>query len=500
MAPKTKTSKKGAPPKSIFKKPLFYAATLGTVGALALGTWGVTSYNKSEPPAPNPEPASIELSADSPAYAWLTSLETKSPSDAGGETPKMDRSRPLVPDLSCSVLKTAPKENLYTGDLNFADQDFTIQVLAPGTSGQVFTSIVKGSGSCWPKAVEQKEGETYRYVEAGEGFIAQIGDTLIYAPQSDEAKAKKFFDSISKSMTGATCLSTEVKDSDYTRNKHFSEDDYTGKMESEIVKSTLPLDKLPVVTVPELAEIEKPDAEEPEAPLDPSVPSAPDEVTKPTFSDRPEVRTEAFESEARYQVSDVEGPGCGWGWTAWELPTETAADFTKSKSAGVKVAQDAANAEADAYVNKQTDWAGARLSDSHDANAWNSYAKEFNAATGRWDWLNTKRAEVKPKWEKYVKAHDYWKNFEKIKSDEEAKYNTATQNCRDDKKAQEDWDERYDGTSGETGGDSGIPSRPAGCDKDPVAPSILKEERPKEPLPPKLDAGVTIPDSWDRPQ
>ena len=500
MAPKTKTSDKGSPPKSLFKKPLFYAATLGTVGALALGTWGVVSYNKPEPPAPDPGPASIELSVDSPAYAWLTSLEKQAPSDAGGATPKMDRSRTLVPGLSCSVLKGAPKENLYTGDVNFSGQDFTIQVLAPGTSGKVFTSIVKAAGSCWPKAVEQKEGDTYRYVEAGEGFIAQIGDTLVYAPQPDEAEAKKLFDSISKSMTAGTCLSTEVKDSDYTRNKHFSEDEYTGKIESEIVESTLPLDNLPVVTVPKLAEIENPDAKEPEGPLDPSVPSAPEEVTKPTFNERPEVRTEPFESEARYQVSDVEGPGCGWGWTAWELPTETADELAQSKSAGVKKAQDAANAEADAYVNKQADWASARLTDAQNANAWNTYVSETNAATKRWDWLNAKRSEVKPKWDEYVKNHNYWKNFEKIKSDEEEKYNTATQNCRDDRKAQEDWDERYDGTSGETGGSSGIPDRPAGCEKDPVAPAILKEERPKEPLPPKLEAGVTIPDSWDQPQ
>lgn len=501
MAPKNKTPDKDAPRKSILKKPLFYVATLGTVGALALGTWGIAVYNKPEPPAPDPSPQSIELSVDSPAYAWVSSLSTGSQtSDAGGDEVTVDRTRPLVPDLTCSVLKNAPRENLYTGDATLEKQEFTLQILAPGTSGKVFSNIVKDSGSCWPKTVEQKETDTYRYVEAGDGFIAQIGDALVYMPQSDESKATKSFDGIAKSMKDAACLSTAVRDADYARNKHFSEEEYTGKVNSEVIESTLPLDDLPTVAVPELEEIKDPEAEEPEGPLDPTIPSEPEEVTKPTFNERPEIQTESFTSEARYQVSDIEGPGCGWGWTSWDLPDETDEDLAESKEKGLQRAQDAANSEADAYLDKQADWAAGRLTDAQNANVWNAYVKELNAATEKWDWLNSKRNDLKPKWEKYVKEHDFWKNFEKIKSDKETEYNAASKKCQEDRRAQEDWDERYDGTSGETGGNSGIPERPKGCDTEPTEPAILKEERPKEPLPPKLEDGVTVPDAWDQPQ
>lgn len=503
MALKSRPKSKDAQKKSLLKKPWFYATAVGTAGAIALGTWGFTAYNKPEPVAPAPPSKIVELSVDSPAYAWVTSLDEKTgqPSDVGGtpsSTP-VDRTTPLVPDLTCSILKAAPEESLYTGVGTLNDSKFTVQILGPGTSGKIFSNIVKDSGSCWPKKVEQKEGKGYRYVEAGDGFIAQIGDTLVYTAQSDVKKATVLFDSISASLTKSGCVATGVKDSDYTRNEHFSGKEYTGLTAVESIESTLPLDKLPVVTVPALSEIENPDAKEPEGPLDPSIPSAPDDVTKPSFSERPDLQKEPFKAEARYQVSDVEGPGCGWGWTAWDLPTETDEMLAKSKSEGIASAQDSANEQANAYLEKQADWAGGRLTDAQNANAWNGYAQEFNAAAKKWSWLDSKREALKPKWDDYVKKHDYWHDFEQIKSDKEEEYRAADKQCDQANKDQEDWDDRYDGTSGDTG-NSGIPKRPAGCDKEPKAPAILRQDRPKEPLPPKLEAGVTVPESWNQPK
>lgn len=505
MASKSHPKNKDSRRRSALKKPWVYVTAVGVAGVISLGTWGLTSHDKTEPVAPEPSAKTIKLSVDSPAYAWATSMSqnsSKDPSDSGGETttPAADPTRALVPDVTCSVLKTAPDENLYTGDGELKGEEFTMQILAPGTSGKLFSNIVRDSGSCWPKTVEQQEGEGYRYVEAGDGFIAQIGDVLIYTEQSDKSKAMKLFESISATLSESSCIATEVKDSDYTRNKYFSGDEYTGRVAVETVESTLPLDDLPVVTVPELTEIKKPDAQEPEGPLDPSIPSEPDEVTKPSFSGAPDVQKEPFEAEARYQVSDVEGPGCGWGWTSWELPDETAEELESAKTDGIASAQDSANEQANAYLNKQVDWSAGRLTDARDADVWNRYAHELNAASKKWEWLESERKEVKPAWEKYVKDHDYWLNFDQLKEDKKNEYDEAKKNCSQAKTDQEDWDRRYDGTSGNSGGNSGVPERPKGCDEEPKKPAILNEKRPKEPLPPKIKSGVTVPESWSQPK
>lgn len=491
---------KGKTKKRLYKRPWFYVTVIVAVCAIAFGGFGISRLMQDDPEPPPTKDEHVELSVNSPAYAWLESVQSDETKSDGGGDLKVNRTDPLVPDVTCSVLKSAPDESLATSQISLDGNEMTVQILAPGTSGKVFSSIAKDSGSCWPKVVEAKDGDGYRYIEAGEGYLAQIGDTLVYLPKGDEAGAKKAFDRVSASITKAGCLNTTVKESDYTRNAKISKDNYTGLMKSETVESTIPLDLLPTVTVPELIELDDPDAEEPAGPLDPSIPSMPDEVTKPTFDDQPEIQKEPFTSEARYQVADVEGPGCGWGWTDWELPSETDKQLAQSKIDGLKKAQEAANAEANAYLNKQANWSAGRLTDAHDADTWNAYAEEFNAATKKWDWLEKKRSEIKPKWDKYVEDHNYWNDFEQLKEDAETKYDEDSQNCRDAQKEQEDWDSRYDSTSGDSGSGSGIPERPKGCDEEPKKPAILDKERPKEPLPPKMDEGVTIPDEWDQPK
>lgn len=483
-----KTSSK----KSLFKRPWFYIITVLVILALGIGSWGYLKLNEPEPqPKPKP-PTTVELSEDSPAYAWLSSIST--------DTESSSREKPLVSDATCEMLSKAPKENMYTSTGQIDDNKFTIQILAPGTSGKVFAQISKDIGSCWPKKVEVAEGNGFKYIPAGDGFIGQVSDTLVYLPKADEKMAQKVFSDVLGALKESTCIAAPVKESDYNRNKFFSKDNYTGLVEIKTVESTLPLDDLPKVNIPKLNDPKDPDMDQPEGPLASEIPEAPEVSTKPTFTDAPEIRTEPFTSEARYQISDVEGPGCGWGWTKWNLPDETDDELEKSKEDSLASALNKANTEANAYLNKQSDWAAGQLIDAHAADEWNAYVSERDTATDKWTWLNKKRSDLKPKWDKYVKDHDFWTDFEKLKQDAKDDYRDEEKRCEDAKKEQEDWDQRYDDTNGNGGGNTGIPKRPKGCDKEPEEPKIISQDRPKEPLPPELEKGVTVPDSWDQPK
>lgn len=452
-----------------------------------------------QPSEPEPEPAPtgpsvVSLATDSPAHTWAAQY-TK---DAEGGT---TRETGLVPSAQCTFFSEAPIENLYTGEGILDDVEFNFQILAPGTSGKIFAEGVESSGSCWPKTVEATKKEGFKYFPAGDGFIAQVGDVLLHTSEPDEKEATKLFTKIAESLKGSTCVSTEVREADYTRNKHFSEDDYTGRIKVETIESTLPLTPLPKVAIPEVVEIKDPDAEQPEGPLDPSVPSDPDDdITKPTIPDPVETTDEPFTAEARYQIADVEGPGCGWGWTAWELPEETDADLADLKEEGIQTAQDEANSRADAYVDKQTRGAAGNFTTASSVNTWNTYANKMNSAHERWEWLEEQRAELKPDWDKYVKAHNFWYDFDELKADAKTEHDDAVDACNEAQKEQDEWDRQYDDSESQGGGNTGVPERPQGCSEKPDEPAIISQDRPKQPIQPTIPKGVTVPDSWDQPK
>lgn len=490
----TKDAKKEPEKKPFWKSPWVYGGSGLVISAAVVG--GLLLQPPEPEPAPEPTgPAVVSLSAESPAHTWAAQYTTDS---TKGD---IDRTTGLVPSAQCTFFSEAPIENLYTGSGVLDDSEFNFQILAPGTSGKIFAEGVESSGSCWPKTVEATESEGFKYFPAGDGFIAQIGDVLVYTEEPEEKAATDFFAKIASSLTESTCVSTEVRETDYTRNKHFSEDDYTGRITTETVESTLPLTPLPKVAIPEVVEIEDPDAEQPEGPLDPSVPAKPDDdLTKPTIPDPIETTTEPFTAEARYQISDVEGPGCGWGWTAWELPEETDADLTDSKETGVQTAQDEANAQANAYMNKQTRNAAGSFTTVDTVNTWNTYANKMNSAHERWAWLEEQRAKLKPDWDKYVKAHNFWTDFDELKEEAKTEYDEDVQSCNDAQKEQEDWDRQYDDSESQGGGNTGVPERPKGCSEEPKEPEIISQDRPKQPIQPTIPKGVTVPDSWDQPK
>lgn len=489
-----KTTAKEPRKRPLWKSPWVYGGSGLVITAAVIG--GLLLQPSEPEPEPEPTgPAVVSLSTDSPAHTWAAQYTT----DATNSD--IDRTTGLVPSAQCTFFSEAPIENLYTGTGALEGTEFNFQILAPGTSGKIFAEGVESSGSCWPKTVEATEGEGFKYFPAGDGFIAQIGDVLLYTTEADEETAEDFFTKITESLNESTCVSTEVREADYTRNKHFSEDNYTGRVTTEVVESTLPLSPLPQVAIPEVVEIDDPDAEQPEGPLDPSVPAKPDDdLTKPTIPEPLETTTDPFTSEARYQVSDVEGPGCGWGWTSWDLPEETDEDLADSKEKGIQRAQDDANSQADAYVNKQTRGTAGNFTTADSVNTWNTYANKMNNAHERWAWLEEQRADLKPDWDKYVKDHDFWNDFDELQEDAKTEYNDDVRACNDAQKEQDDWDQQYDDSQSQGGGNTGVPERPKGCSESPEEPEIISQDRPKEPIQPTIPNGVTVPESWDQPK
>lgn len=375
-----------------------------------------------------------------------------------------------------------------------------------------------------------------------QGFLLVAGDAIVGAQTGNNEERDRLFDAylaeIKVSLPASECVDITGSNA-ASRSIYYDADSFEGLRETTSIDPEVKTDNLPTLKALESYEVANPYAEQPEGPLPASMKTIPAEVPKPTIADAPGT-IESFTKNASYKIQDPVGPGCGWDWSAQQPPVYDDADLENTKKDTIVRVQNEVNADAQKYVDSKISWARITALLAPKLDSWNNYVKSVNNVHNSWDKLVADRNAIRPQWDTYIADYSYWSTFDQRKADAQREYNEAVKKCEADRdaleewekewgeeameKKQEEWDKKNEELNGKDSKNSPTspsqkpsptpspsptetleplpepPAKPAGCDFDPVKPSILSESKPPQPTAPELPADVTIPNSWPKPQ
>ena len=306
---------------------------------------------------------------------------------------------------------------------------------------------------------------------------------------------------------------------DAERNLYLDREKYRGWHRKEAVKNTVSIDNLSSVEYPEVTEV-RDSVRQPEAPLPENFPTLPEQKQqKPNIPEVSKTRG-AFSKEFEYVDPDLEGPGCGWKWHGIAVPKVDEKQLRAKETDLREKTQNEVNQDAVNYVDAKKRETAESLYTSIQILRWNRETDQHNAVYSRWQELNRARAKLKPKWDKYVKDHNDWINFDIVKENARIQYENDLAECEAQTVTetpapspdQTIWvtetptPDPWDTESPEppiypsiVPGETPSPIITRGCSNPPEKPSILYYAKPAEPVQPEIPEGVTIPESWKRP-
>lgn len=501
MSTKKKTSKPKGDQKN--RKPIIVSAAVLVLALIAGAVW-LVFFNKPEPePEPEPEPTALDLPVGSLGYDFLTSVINGEEIDgwrSSDSEPQVTFDE-MYPELDCSIER--PLSHTATAAVDSGERSLTLQTVAPGTGLHTLEGYATDLSNCLSRSLDVEEttiDDTHTWILRVDDSraILLLGDVLIGVTDDSDPSGtlNEVAPEFSSALNDSQCLALSVTENDWKRNQFIAEDDYTGYLVNDTLETTIDVENLPTVQVPELREVSNPDAEEPEGPLTNGIPEETDSPDQPsTLPTAPETTDEPFTTRVVLQVRDVEGPGCGWAWSEWETPTETDEEISERNDAVIDEAQTQVDREASGYVQAHVNWAANITEVQPEIAAWNRWVVQTDRTHARWEWLEEQREEVREDWEDFVERYNYWYNFDDEKQQARNDYRDAQNACRTAQRELEEWEREYeDGSEG--GGNTGVPPRPDGCDEEPEEPAILDQDKPRQPIPPDLPQDVTIPDSW----
>lgn len=509
----------------LMDRSIIYVAVFATAG-MFVGGFLKEGYDSFQSVVAEPEvdsPYQDIVATNSPGMNWAYSLINKKPTTVE-EWKVSDSKNPrhLFDVSRCSGQGDVPATVLATYSASGSSIETRIQVYGAGQAAAQYEIYKKVYNNCFDK-VESAENELGSTVKFDKGFVITLGDSIISvtAPDNDvrDELLKFYLDEASQSLVESGCIALTVTSDDANRSFFYNPDSYTGLLEKKTISTQIGIDDLPSPEIFDLSDIDDTSAVEPEAPLPEDFPSLPKEVDKPTIPSDVEDK-DNFDKVAKFKIVDSKGPGCGWAWSSQKSPTYDNDALISERENSVKAAQTASNEEASIYVQSKRDWAFNVALILPQADAWNKYVAKVNKVHKKWAWLDHERSLIKDSWYKYVEEYNDWLSFDDRKKDASDAYDKELEECKakqDDLNAwEEEWGDLYDQQEAEKDNPTEspepsdepsssptptvvIPERPEGCTNIPERPSILDEDKPDEPQPPSIPAGVTIPDSWAKP-
>lgn len=481
---------------------------------------------------------------NSPGRDWAESFIAKSPADLSGWTVS-DIVKPqniTAPD--CAFNDNPSTSLLSTHTASSGEAQVRVLLYGAGQAGADFDKYVALLKEC--SNVEIIDEEFGRTAKFKNGFITTMGDVIVNFVGTDNTQRDKlhefYYNELVSSLKEYSCLDLDVNSTDDTRSFFYNPDTYGGLKETTVVETQVDIKNVPTVSSLSVDEIQNPGTIMPEAPLPQDFPELPkEEVAKPSLPQAVEDKDD-FKADAIYNIADTNGPGCGWAWSAQKAPVYDESKLMIDKNSAIVENQNNVDTKAQEYVNSKNDWALKTVLVMPSVNSWNKYSQDVNNVHDRWDWLNTERDKLYQPWHDYVREHNDWAGFDGRKSDALTKYNEKLQVCLDTQETYLEWEEKWGElyaqqqagltapvsppttpeptetpTDPENPSDSpteapkpttqpttpekpiDVPEPPENCLTLPERPAIIDQEKPAEPMAPEIPAGVTIPDSWDKP-
>lgn len=550
----------------LMDRPKVMLPVLG-VGILSIGAILGTGWQSYENITAPPENTTPYLQIEPVSYLgkdWAIDLINEQPPVVDAwEISENYRGRPIIETSEYgNPAQEFPDSLLMTASATGGGVSTRVQVYGTGQAAQAFEDITTAleESEYTPSSENVSQSKILRFTD---GFIINTGDAIVGVTTNDETQLDAlesfYLPLIESTISESQCASIHPRPNDYQRSFYYDSDEYTGLIEKETLETQINYSNLPTPSSLSLLSVEDEDAVQPEAPLPESFDDIPDDPERPYLTSRPETR-EGFKKVASYQVEDVNGPGCGWEWTAHTQPIHDLTLLEQEKEATLEATQQAVNDETREYISTHRNWALQMAGYMPVINAWNQHVNKVNSIHQDWRKLREGRQEIQSDWYNYVEAHNRWREFPQLQREAREDYNEQVQECRAAQEDLEDWEENYeqykddyeaareayeeeleaweereaarsaadaeespapeddasaspsptpeddsdlpdadDDPSPTFEFDEDIPERPEGCDTPPERPSILDTERGSEPTPPEVPENVTIPNSWPQP-
>lgn len=532
--------------RSILYVAFFVVAGLVVSGFIKAGTDSFKSIL--EDPVEDSPYMTISAS-DSPGSLWGSSLIQMKPTGVSEWTvSKSKKPNYLFDEKTCPGQGVVPDSVLASFLASGGGLEVRIQTYGAGQARAQFDAYRTVYEACFNNIKEPEVG-LGNAITFDNGFVLTMGDSIISGVVSDYKKVDEFLkfyvENASTTLDASGCIARSVSSGDASRNFFYDAKSYKGLFKKEIVSTEVDITNLPQPQVIELNKIIVESMVEPESPLPSDFKKLPKEVSMPVFPDAVKDQ-DNFDETAKFAVEDIAGPGCGWLWSAQKAPVYDKDKLSADYENSISDAQKAANEAAQKYVAAKKQWAldVARL--LPEADAWNKYVLKVNEIHERWEWLNLERIKLKEPWDAWSEKYIAWDTFDERKEQAEKDYQDALLTCQQQQDDLNSWEETWgdlyeeqeaakkarakeearkkkeesspesvptatpnpgeqpseEPTSEPTDEPTyvDIPEKPSGCNEVPEQPEILTQDKPKKPKAPKIPEGVTIPDSWFKPE
>lgn len=439
----------------------------------------------------------------------------------------------------CSYYEIPSKNMKTTLSGTGKEASIYIQNFQPGTSAKEFKTFIKNARNCWNvEMMDAGEPET-SLVKHSYGSMFNYGDSIIYLKTTNEdirdQLTPKLMQKAVNTLTETECVNLTTNENDDQRNLYVSAENYKGWHRTDRINTNVDYTHVPTLT-----EINKKRIREkslPEGPLPEGFPTLPekkmDEPTKPNATDR----INSFYKDIAYVDPDQDGPGCGWKWHGMKAPKVDVEQLQQTEKILRADALQTANNEATKYILLKNNETISMMDYLSKVLKWNEYASDIQKVYDKWEWLNDERRAIKYDWDRYVRRHDEWIDFDIRQHNARVEYERAVYECSlethtytpepypdetimveitptptPEVPEEPVYDEEGNPIPVETPIPTptmvpsiipGAPREPIvrnGCANPPARPYILQQSRPAEPQPPAIPEGVTIPESWNKPK
>lgn len=525
--------------------------TYGALSAIGVALIGGTIYNgytsyQEIIEVPENETPYMEVSAQkSDALRWSQNFVSNTPPNFTewnineGLTPKhtFDYSK-------CAGLGEVPITVVGTSVASGNSTTLTAQTYGAGQAEKYFNDYKEIYKECFTGLNEEENGKEVMF---NNGFSFVMGDAIVSLYTEDKSRVTELKDyyiaQARKTLPEFNCINIDGNLEDYKRSFYYSPENYVGLQDSQNVETNVKLSELPSPVVPELSDFSTKETSKPESPLPSNFPELPESMIRPTIPSAPE-KKDNFSEDAYYRIVDDEGPACGWEWSGQVMPEYDLNELDVEKVTSINSSQKNVDTQANAYLSTVNGWLGNTISVMPQVSQWNTYVEQVDSVRNSWQWLKDERNALKPSWDTYVANYNNWLTFDSRKAAASKEYDEKLRECVAKQEEVLEWENQWgeiynqqreslleNGSSSDENSDRqsdnfsfdenrnlidtspsdtpsispstkpsvNIPPRPEGCNVLPTKPAILSQQKPSEPLPPSVPAGVTIPDSWNRP-
>jgi hypothetical protein len=498
---------------------------------------GITSYRKIQEPAKEVNEF-LKIQADNPPSADWARIFLKTPPQGVTSWLPSEATSPEQPYSfqECSSLGLLPSTLYNTHKATGDGVSLAVNIYHPGVAPTHFEEYKMFLSNCWKVSEENYGNPSTKVYLHDRGAAFTYGDVIFFLRTFDnnvrDAILPEIVDRAVATLTSSNCVSLTAEKTDKTRNLYTNQEEYTGWIIHDTVRTKVDLSNLPTHV---FAETKNPtDAILPEGPLPEGFPMEPAEpLPRPMIPNQNYSTTEDFSEIVTYQDPDLKGPGCGWLFAGLTPPNVNVKDLESRKKTSLDQAQSLVDIAAQNYVNQQLRKVRAGFTIASSIETWNDYVNELQLVHERWNWLTNERLKLEEPWNDYIALHTYWINFDNAKANALSRYEKAVEECKVANDAVDKWEEVWGAlylhrqeelerqqttttqpsvttttinssttTTGSTTTTTmpqvEIPPKPESCTP-PEPPQILQETKPAEPVPPSIPAGVTIPNSWAKP-